>query len=92
MKTFKDINFKQHRLGKGYIQGLLMLDNGIELSVVAGQGMYSAGTTGVRTAVNKVKHVSSFEVGVIDKNGNMNDLPLGWQGREDIDNLIKSLS
>ena len=39
MKTFKDITFKQHKLGKGHIQGLLMLDNGIELSVVAGNGM-----------------------------------------------------
>jgi len=48
MKTFKDIIFKQHRLGKGFIQGLLMLDNGIELSVVAGDGMYSSGKTGVR--------------------------------------------
>ena len=57
MKTFKDITFKQHKLGKGNIQGLIMLDNGIELSVVAGTGMYSAGKTGVREAVDNVKDV-----------------------------------
>jgi len=92
MKTFKDIIFKQHRLGKGFIQGLLMLDNGIELSVVAGDGMYSSGKTGVRGPVNKVEDASSFEVAIFDKNGDMNDDPFGWQGREDIDNLIKKLS
>ena len=51
MKTFKDITFKQHKVGKGAIQGLLMLDNGIEFSVVAGEGMYSTGKGGVREAV-----------------------------------------
>ena len=40
-KSFKDIKWKQHRVGKGSIQGLLMLNNGIEFSVVAGPTMYS---------------------------------------------------
>ena len=69
MKTFKDIIFKQHRLGKGFIQGLLMLDNGIELSVVAGIGMYSSGRNGVREAVDKVENASSFEVAIFDQDG-----------------------
>ncbi len=93
MKTFKDITFKQHKLGKGNIQGLIMLDNGIELSVVAGTGMYSAGKTGVREAVDNVKDVSSFEVAVFDQDGKFipaeNDMVLGWQSREDIDKLIQ---
>ena len=62
MKTFKDVSWKQHRLGKGNIQGTLQLENGIELSIVAGEGMYSAGKSGVRCAVDKVEDVSSFEV------------------------------
>ena len=62
MKTFKDISWKQHGLGKGNIQGLLKLDNGIKLSIVAGTGMYSAGKTGVRGPADNVKDVSSFEV------------------------------
>ena len=69
MKTFKDIIFKQHKLGKGHIQGLLMLDSGIELSVVAGSGMYSTSKGGARSAVNNVEDVSSFEVmAIIDEN------------------------
>ena len=92
MKTFKDITFKQHKLGKGHIQGLLMLDNGIELSVVAGNGMYSTSKNGARSAVNKVKDVASFEVAIINKVGEFVGYVLGWQGREDIDNLIKKLS
>ena len=93
MKTFKDIIFKQHKLGKGNIQGLLKLDNGIKLSIVAGEGMYSAGKTGVRGAVDNVEDVSSFEVGVFDQDGGWipaeNDMVLGWQSREDIDKLIQ---
>tara|TARA_B110000259_G_scaffold143572_1_gene161713 strand:+ start:1589 stop:1873 length:285 start_codon:yes stop_codon:yes gene_type:complete len=94
MKTFKDIIFKQHKVGKGSIQGLLMLDNGIELSVVAGTGMYSAGKTGVREAVDNVKDVSSFEVAVFDQDGEFigGDMVLGWQSREDINELIKKFS
>ena len=93
MKKFEDIKFKQHRLGKGHIQGLLKLDNGIELSVVAGKGMYSTGKGGVREVVNKVEDASSFEVAIFDQAGNFigadNDLVLGWQSREDIDKLIQ---
>ena len=94
MKTFKDITFKQHKLGKGNIQGLIMLDNGIELSVVAGTGMYSAGKNGVREAVDNVKDVSSFEVAVFDQDGEFigGDMVLGWQSREDINELIKKFS
>ena len=96
MKSFKDVIFKKHRLDKGHIQGLLMLDNGIELSVVAGSGMYSAGKDGVRGAVNNVKDASSFEVAIFDQDGEFiqaeHDMVLGWQSREDIDNIIKKLS
>ena len=93
MKTFEDITWKQHQLGKGNIQGLLKLDNGIELSIVAGTGMYSAGKTGVRGVVDNVEDVSSFEVAVFDQNGKLipaeNDMVLGWRSREDIDKLIQ---
>ena len=93
MKTFKDIKFTQHRLGKGNIQGLLTLDNGIELSVVAGEGMYSSGKGGVREPIDKVEDAISFEVAVFDQDGNFigadNDLVLGWQSREDICKLIQ---
>ncbi len=93
MKTFKDVVFKQHKISKGSIQGLLMLDNGIELSIVAGEGMYSTGKGGVREAVNKVEDASTFEVAIFDQDGKFipadNDMVLGWQSREDIDKLIQ---
>ena len=93
MKTFKDIKFKQHKVSKEAIQGLLMLDNGIELSIVAGEGMYSTGKGGVREAVNKVEDASTFEVAIFDQDGKFipadNDMVLGWQSREDIDKLIQ---
>ena len=73
MKTFKDVTFKPHKLGKGHIQGLLMLDNGIELSIVAGSGMYSTSKNGARSAVNNVKDVASFEVAIINKDGEFVD-------------------
>ena len=96
MKTFKDVSWKQHLLGKGNIQGLLKLDNGIELSIVAGEGMYSAGKTGVRGAVDNVEDVSSFEVAIFDQDGNFigddHDMVFGWQSREDIDKLIQAHS
>ena len=94
MKTFKDITFKQHKLGKGNIRGLLTLDNGVELSIVAGTGMYSAGKTGVRGPVDNVKDVSSFEVAIFDQDGEFigDDMVLGWQSREDINKLIKKFS
>ena len=92
MKTFNDVSWKQHGLGKGNIRGLLKLDNGIELSIVAGTGMYSAGKTGVRGAVDNVEDVSSFEVAAIDVDGEFLGDPKGWQSREDINELIKLLS
>ena len=89
MKKFKDIKWKQHKLGKGFIQGLLMLDNGIELSIVAGPGMYSL----PRDAGNSPDDFDKFEVAVFDDGGNFIESDegsvLGWQSRSDINKLIQ---
>ena len=87
---FKDLKFKKHRVVKG-IQATLEIKPKVFMSVVAGDGMYSNGKTGNRAAVSKVEDVSSFEVAIIDEN-----LPeeeqqwdvVGWQSREDINQLI----
>ena len=89
MKTFKDIKWKQHRVGKGSIQGLLMLDNGIEFSVVAGPTMYSL----PKDEGNSPDDFDKFEVAVIGPDGKFisseqGDV-LGWQSREDINKLIE---
>lgn len=88
MKTFKDITFKPHRLGAGAIQGLLMLENGIELSVVAGPTLYCT----PKLPGDGPEDFSSFEVAVFDKDGEMNEDPRGWQSRGDINTLILQLN
>jgi len=82
MKTFNDIKWKTHQLGKGYIQGLISLDSGAELSIVAGKGLYSL----PREAGNSHEDFNKFEVLIFNEKENE---PLGWQSRKDIDNLIK---
>jgi len=93
MKQFKDISWKKHQLGPGFIQGLLMLDSGIELSIVAGSGMYSNSKAGVSKPVDimKIDEIVSFEVCIFNDDGfleAMDDEVLGWQSREDINELI----
>mgnify|MGYP003152931657 FL=1 len=97
MKTFEDIEWKKHQLGPGFIQGLLMLDSGIELSIVAGSGMYSNSKAGVSKPVDimKIDEIVSFEVCIFNDDGfleAMDDEVLGWQSREDINELIKKHS
>ena len=86
MKKFEDIKWKQHRIGKGSIQGLLMLDNGIELSIVAGPTMYSL----PKDAGNSPDDFNKFEVAVFDQDGEfVGDDVIGWQSRSDINKLIE---
>ena len=96
MKTFKDIKFETHKVGKGSIQGLLMLDNGIELSVVAGEGMYSTGKGGVREAVSKVEDASTFEVAIFDQAGNFigadNGIFGGLVNKRNPDKIVHNLN
>ena len=97
MKKFDDIEWKKHQLGPGFVQGLLMLDSGIELSIVAGSGMHCTSKDGVAKPVDilKIDEISAFEVCVFgdpDFETEMDDEVLGWQSREDIDELIKKHS
>ena len=94
MKTFADIKFKKHRVIKGAIQGLLTLDNGIELSVVAGSGLYSlpGGSGNYDIKLKGPDDVNKFEVAVIDKEGMFigeDGEVQGWQSRKQINQLIE---
>ena len=82
---FENIKWKQHRVGKGSIQGLLMLNNGIELSIVAGPTMYSL----PKDAGNSPDDFDKFEVAVIDPDGKFIGDVIGWQSRSDINKLIQ---
>jgi len=97
MKTFDDIEWKKHQLGPGFIQGLLMLDSGIELSIVAGSGMYCSSKEGACKPVDimNIDEILSFEVAIFNDDGFLEEMDnevLGWQSREEIDILIKKHS
>ena len=95
MTNFNDIQFKPHPHGLG-IQGSLTLKKfkkEILLSVVAGQGLYS---------LPREKHLSpddfqKFEIALLDEGGfctqdfieDAGDDVIGWQTRDDINNIIK---
>ncbi|MDB0070911.1 hypothetical protein N9E82_00905 [bacterium] len=78
---FKNLSFITHPVLEG-IMAQVICNNGKRLSVVAGEGTYSSSKDGVRAAVSKVEDVSSFEVMIGAK-------VLGWQSREDINNILK---
>jgi len=73
MKTFEDIIWKKHEI-YGAIQGNLSLTNEIEISIVAGEGMYCS------PPKNLGHHnlYSSFEVEICDNLGFIVDGPKGW--------------
>ena len=75
--TFDNIKFERHSTIPGAIMGRLVLPNGISLSVVGG---IDAGLYG--------NGVNTFEVLV----SSIHDDPIGYQTREDINELIASLS
>jgi hypothetical protein len=50
MKTFDDLVFRPHALGRGAVQARLDLGNDIEVSVVGGPGLYGNGETSFEVA------------------------------------------
>ena len=84
MANFDNLVFVDHP--NFYRKGIMAkyrFDNGKELSVVAGEGLYSNGKNGNREAVNNPDDVFSFEV-MFD--GEVT----GWQTREDINKIFES--
>ena len=97
MKNFKYIVWKLHPATKKGIIGELKFDSGVALSIVAGPHFYSSKIGDPAPHHSKF---ASFEVAVIDKNGEWatkgyfpdhNDDVVGWQSREDIDELISRI-
>jgi hypothetical protein len=85
MKTFNDLTFTKHPNGmNGAVQAKLILDNNITLSGVGGSGLYGDG-------------IESFEVGAWHNDTNdwirLSDYDdvIGWQSKEDIDQIIQRL-
>ena len=92
MIQFKDLIFKDHH---NTINAHHVFDNDWEISVVAGSGIYST----PRINFKDPAKFSSFEVAIFDPHGNfatgeilqIDDDVAGWQGREDINNIIEMI-
>ena len=82
MKTFKDIEIKDHPMVPGGRIGQMDVGDGFTLSVVQGQGMYQDGDT--------------FEVAVFDEKNEGEQLMIepdnnirSWQTVDEIDDLLQ---
>ncbi len=84
MTRFKNLVFVSHPIMPDKaIMAKYRFDNGKELSIVAGEGLYSHSRKGIRESVTDVKDVVSFEVmfdGEVE----------GWQSREDINKIFEA--
>ena len=84
MASFKNLVFVSHPMNPDRaIMAKYRFDNGKELSIVAGEGLYSSSRNGLRESVTDVKDVASFEVMF---NGEVE----GWKSREDIDKIFEA--
>lgn len=61
MANFNNLVFVDHPRLNG-IMSKYRFNNGKEISIVAGEGMYSNSRNGLRESVTDVKDVASFEV------------------------------
>ena len=84
MKTFEDLDFRPHHIGRGAVQARLDLGNDIEISVVGGPGLYGDGKT-------------TFEVAAFYKTlGKFVPMPdgndvSGWNTEEQVTEIINYL-
>lgn len=82
MARFKNLVFIDHPRLDG-IMAKYRFDNGKELSIVAGEGLYSSSRGGLRVAVDDPNEVVSFEV-MFD--GEVT----GWMRREEINKIFEA--
>lgn len=84
MKTFDDLVFKSHPMGRGAVMARLDLGNDIEVSVVGGSNLYGNGTTSFEVAAF-YKTLGKF---VPMEDGN--DVS-GWNSKEEVTKIINKL-
>ena len=92
MTTFNDLIFKAHDY---MINAHHVFDNNWEISVSAGSGNYCT----PREDLGQPELFASFEVAIFNPNGDfatsevlqIDDNVVGWQGREDINNIIEMI-
>jgi hypothetical protein len=84
MKTFDDLVFKPHAMGRGAVHAKLDLGNDIEVSVVGGPGLYGNGVTSFEVAAFYItlNKFVPFEDG---------DDVSGWNSKEEVTKIINRL-
>ena len=93
MIQFKDLKFKNTNFGG--INAHHVFDNDWEISVAAGKMAYST----PREDLKNQESFSSFEIAIFNPKGDfatsevlqIDDDVAGWQGREDINNIIEMI-
>jgi len=86
MKEFKDIEWGKHPVIETGIKGMLDLENGYKLSVIAGGDFYCSPKAAGKTHEEYI----SFELAIVDKYNNIVGDVRGWQTRDDINNVIST--
>ena len=84
MKTFDDLVFKPHPMGRGAVQARMDLGNDIEVSVVGGPGLYGNGTTSFEVAAFYIT------LGKFVPMEDGNDVS-GWNSKEEVTKIINRL-
>jgi hypothetical protein len=84
MKTFDDLVFKPHSMGRGAVQAKLDLGNDIEVSVVGGDGLYGNGKTSFEVAAFYIT------LGKFVPMEDGNDVS-GWNSKEEVTKIINRL-
>jgi hypothetical protein len=84
MKTFNDLVFKPHPMGRGSVMARLDLGNDIEVSVVGGPNLYGNGTTSFEVAAfyKTLNKFVPFEDG--------QDVS-GWNSKKEVTKIIYRL-
>ena len=83
--TFRDIEFKPHRVVKGGVQGLLNLPNNITVSIVGGPSLYGDGVDDFEVAAWYTDTKEWLRLGDHD------DVK-GYVDKDEIDFLLHELS
>lgn len=77
MKTFKDLEFKQHHIGAGR-QAIINFDNGYGLSIIIGDIFYSNG-------------IDTYEVATLMNEIYNGEEPVGYLSEDDVESIMKEV-
>lgn len=87
MKTFKDLQFKQHPSDMGGFQAIMEFENGCEVSVVCGEHMYST----PRENLYAASQYSTYEIATFKDGELLNDTVTGYLTPDEISEYMSNV-